>query len=584
MSAPLLRRASASFAVAALSLAATSLATLPAQDPPEGTRGLGNADSDAARTAAFGKFRALLIGIEKYPDPRYATLTTPHNDIKYLGAVLRDKYGFQIDTLTEETATRTGILRRIFQYRSELGPDDSLLIHFAGHGHYIDEQAQYEKRLGFWIPWDGGGKPEDESTWIEVKELLDLLRRLPCRHVLLLSDSCYSGSLWLAALTRGNTSQPAGPADAERGRPVDGGTAPVDAEASAATLKSLLGELGWRRFALRSREAISSGALTPVADEGANHMSPFAGRLVDVLTYWNEPTLTSEELFVGVERRLSEGGFPQTPMRAPIGGPMHQNGQFVLINWQKLGLAAPRERQDMGLPFGYLLPQGVAHKLVDGVHRYYRSPGLEDIEMVLVDSTQKTADPALELPTPFLIDRHEVTVDSFRRWAGSQRNSLQNVDYRKDAGFVQDPGRRPVVGINLDEALAYAAAFGMELPTDRQWRVAAAWTGTAFRDHPWEGPFENGRLQPENFPPLQDAYPLDRSPWGALAMGGGVREWSRPTDPQHVEQRLGVICGGSQVITLRGDHLRNRCDHRQPIARDRRFDDVGFRCVRTLAR
>ncbi len=65
----------------------------------------------------------------------------------------------------------------------------SFLIYFAGHGD-IDRITGD----GWWIPSDAKGG--DATTYIENSTVQKYLRVMKARHVLVVSDSCYSRTLF----------------------------------------------------------------------------------------------------------------------------------------------------------------------------------------------------------------------------------------------------------------------------------------------------------------------------------------------------------------------------------------------------
>ena len=50
---------------------------------------------------------------------------------------------------------------------------------------------QYDQ--GYWLPVDS--VPQDPSNWISNTEITNTLRAIQARHVMVVADSCYSGSL-----------------------------------------------------------------------------------------------------------------------------------------------------------------------------------------------------------------------------------------------------------------------------------------------------------------------------------------------------------------------------------------------------
>jgi hypothetical protein len=56
-----------------------------------------------------GTYRALIIGINDYKDPKIPDLKTPLNDTRALADLLQSKYGFTVETINEKKATRKQI-------------------------------------------------------------------------------------------------------------------------------------------------------------------------------------------------------------------------------------------------------------------------------------------------------------------------------------------------------------------------------------------------------------------------------------------------------------------------------------------
>jgi len=72
-------------------------------------------------------------------------------------------------------------------------PDESVLIYYAGHGD-VDQVLND----GWWVPADAtGGNP---ATYLDNNYVQRVMRGMKARHVLLVSDSCYSGTLFIVAI------------------------------------------------------------------------------------------------------------------------------------------------------------------------------------------------------------------------------------------------------------------------------------------------------------------------------------------------------------------------------------------------
>jgi uncharacterized caspase-like protein len=131
-----------------------------------------------------GGYYALVIGIKNYQS--LPKLETPLDDATAIAEVLRQRYGFEVNLLLD--ASRHQILSALADYRRKLQQNDNLLLYFAGHG-------QYDSAAGrrYWLPADA--EPTDDANWIIADEITSNVRALAALHVLVVSDSCYSGTL-----------------------------------------------------------------------------------------------------------------------------------------------------------------------------------------------------------------------------------------------------------------------------------------------------------------------------------------------------------------------------------------------------
>src|SRR5688572_7651093 len=84
--------------------------------------------------------RALLIGINKYKVlPR---LRGSINDIETMRQILITRWGFpeqRISMVTDEAATRMGILAALDKLVKETGPQDIVYVHYSGHGSQVQD-------------------------------------------------------------------------------------------------------------------------------------------------------------------------------------------------------------------------------------------------------------------------------------------------------------------------------------------------------------------------------------------------------------------------------------------------------------
>ena len=248
-----------------------------------GERGLG--------VSAASRSYALVIGNNAYR--QLPKLQTAENDAREVEKLLRENYGFRTKLLLN--ATRQQIVGALGAYRRDLGPEDKLLIYYAGHG-YNDVDAG----RAYWLPVDSSR--EDNSNWISADDITAGTKVIPARHVLVISDSCYSGTL-----TRGIGEMLPRPSDRDQ------------------FLRKM--------SAGRSRTLMASGGNEPVADGGGGRHSVFANALLRGLREMSKDTgkdqFTAAELFRGyIEERVA-GSAQQTPEYNPLRNSGHESGDFV---------------------------------------------------------------------------------------------------------------------------------------------------------------------------------------------------------------------------------------------------------------
>lgn len=151
--------------------------------------------------------RALLIGIGEYPPGSEWTLVHGDNDVRIireflLGQGLR---GECIETITNEKATKKGILLALERLTKIAGKNDAVYIHFSGHGQQVTD-LDGDEGDGFdeaWVPYDArkkyvAGVYEGENHIID-DELNAYLKKLrakvgPKGRITVVSDACHSGS------------------------------------------------------------------------------------------------------------------------------------------------------------------------------------------------------------------------------------------------------------------------------------------------------------------------------------------------------------------------------------------------------
>lgn len=256
---------------------------------PVALRAQGEGDAEK-RPPGSARHYALLIGINNYKSlPR---LKTAEDDAREVERVLRGQYAF--DTKLLLNATRQQIIAALNSYRRQLDENSNLLIYYAGHG-YNDREAE----KAYWLPVDAAR--DDVSNWISADDITTNIKTIPSRHVLIVSDSCYSGTL-----TRGI------------------GTPSVNTP-------SLRERYLEKMSAGKSRTLLSSGGNEPVADGGGGKHSVFASALLRGLNMIGEGQFTADELFRAYIQENVAGRVDQTPEYNALRNSGHESGDFVFV-------------------------------------------------------------------------------------------------------------------------------------------------------------------------------------------------------------------------------------------------------------
>ena len=110
---------------------------------------------------------------------------------------------------------------------------------------------------------------------------------------------------------------------------------------------------------------------------------------------------------------------------------------------------------------------------------------------------------------------------------------------REDYGERFSGPRQPVVGVSLEDALAFCAWAGLRLPTEVEWERAAR--GTDGRRYTWGSSYPNPKYgnygsslfddsRPRTTP--VGSFPEGVSPAGCYDMAGNVDEWCMNPDTQ----------------------------------------------------
>jgi hypothetical protein len=239
----------------------------------------------------FGSYYALVIGNNAYR--HISKLQTAVYDAQEVAQMLQQNYGFTVTLLTD--VTRTQIMDELDGLRGRLTPRDNLLIYYAGHGFFDEEAGR-----GYWLPIDA--QQHTRANWLSAADLTDSLKAMQAKHVIVVADSCYAGTLFRDV--RGLIVE----------RPVE---------------RSEHQKYFARLAQKRARTALVSGGVEPVQDGGGGLHSVFAKVFLQTLKE-NTGVLEGGQLFLQL-RRLVAVNAAQTPEYADIRFANHEGGDFLFV-------------------------------------------------------------------------------------------------------------------------------------------------------------------------------------------------------------------------------------------------------------
>jgi len=230
------------------------------------TRGLsvrGLNDDEGAGTPSGGgaqKNYALFFADNIYDDNNtWHNLSNPISDATALAQLLEDDFGFQVEVV--KNANKKDIENKLREYRNRgYGPNDQLMIFFAGHGIYYPDA-----NMGYLVAKDSREPSQADpnfNTYLSYSDLGNLyLKNMKCRRIFLVLDACYAGSFFEEK-------------GYHRGPQIPGNDLSV---------QQRLGMLKKNASGKSYYKGISSGGKETVEDGKKDQHSPFAGGLIAML-------------------------------------------------------------------------------------------------------------------------------------------------------------------------------------------------------------------------------------------------------------------------------------------------------------
>ena len=143
--------------------------------------------------------RALLIGINRYPEIANADLEGCVNDMELMRSLLVDRFGFPeagARALRDSEATRAGVLAALEELAAAVGEDDVVVLFYAGHGSRMADPRVPGRMIESMVTHDSGRGSKPNRDLID-EEIDAWVRRVNEKtpYVTLLFDCCHSGAV-----------------------------------------------------------------------------------------------------------------------------------------------------------------------------------------------------------------------------------------------------------------------------------------------------------------------------------------------------------------------------------------------------
>jgi hypothetical protein len=231
-----------------------------------------------------GKYYALIVANGTYINPEIPQLRRPVPDAKALKEILVSRYTFEPDNVYMLLdMKRANLIMTLDELQAKLTPEDNLLIYYAGHGK-MDEESQ----RGYWLLSDA--VPSSRVDWFSNSNLTDYIKGLKAKHILLVADACFAGSIFYSRSVFDDAPPPI-----------------LDI------------------YKNKSRTAMTSGGTTEVNDD-----SKFSEMLIMHLKENSDQYLTSSQLFRAVENSVMTTN-STAPRFGIIQDTNDMHGDFVFI-------------------------------------------------------------------------------------------------------------------------------------------------------------------------------------------------------------------------------------------------------------
>lgn len=136
--------------------------------------------------------RALVVGISEYPIAKWR-LPAVAGDVREIADLLGSKHGsfhgHSVNVLTDDKATKAGVLKAIREVFENASADDTVFVYLAGHG-----SADSRNNSFYFIPYDVNGH-DLAGTAVLLSEVREIFNATKSDRAFMWLDFCHSGGI-----------------------------------------------------------------------------------------------------------------------------------------------------------------------------------------------------------------------------------------------------------------------------------------------------------------------------------------------------------------------------------------------------
>ncbi|OGU48481.1 MAG: hypothetical protein A2000_09625 [Ignavibacteria bacterium GWB2_36_8] len=209
---------------------------------------------------------ALMFATDNYTS--FPDLANPIFDAETIEGELKENYNFKTQLVKNPKIDTIFAQLRLYGTKN-YGKEDQLMIFFAGHGIFDDIYGE-----GYLMATDTRNDDVGKKSYLAHSYLQRIVNNIPCEHILLVIDACFSGTFDQRIAWRGEDEI---------------------IKKSEEWIKN--------KLSLKTRKYITSGGKDYVSDGIKGHHSPFVRKMLEALRSYggSDGILTLSELLSYLE-------------------------------------------------------------------------------------------------------------------------------------------------------------------------------------------------------------------------------------------------------------------------------------------